>query len=280
MKKNRYPIKAEEEYAEQLQDIAKPYELAVTKVSVDVITKDDYDKEVEKLEEAFKSVKVVKNTDEVVVQTMNNVNVFATNDLSDNIAEIALNNLSKNELEALGLSTKTGRPLSKAVELAPKQPIIKQSRMSSPTFKRLFKDNTKLIKDIPKKMQNEVRQILYEKYKGNLTKEQAERMIRNKTKELGENRAKVIARDQVGKMNSIIRQEISTEAGIDSYIWRTQGDDRVRDSHEDFEGQTFTYKEGSPEGHPGEPIMCRCYDEPLEQQVIELCKQSLEEEEE
>ena len=95
MKNNRYPIKAEEEYAEQLQDIAKPYELAVTKVSVDVITKADYDKEVEKLEEAFKSVKVVKNTDEVVVQTMNNVNVFATNDLSDNIAEIALNNLSK-----------------------------------------------------------------------------------------------------------------------------------------------------------------------------------------
>ena len=76
-------------------------------------------------------------------------------------------------------------------------------------------------------------------------------------------RARVIARDQVNKVNAELTRVRQTAAGITSYIWRTVGDDLVRDTHEEFNGRRFTWASGSPEGHPGEPINCRCVAEPV-----------------
>ena len=48
------------------------------------------------------------------------------------------------------------------------------------------------------------------------------------------------------------------EEEVDSYIWRTQGDDRVRGSHADREGKVFSVDD-SP--CPGEEYGCRCWAE-------------------
>ena len=47
------------------------------------------------------------------------------------------------------------------------------------------------------------------------------------------------------------------------YIWRTMGDDKVRGSHADRDGQTFDWNSG--DSRPGEDYNCRCYAEFLEE---------------
>ena len=46
------------------------------------------------------------------------------------------------------------------------------------------------------------------------------------------NRAKVIARDQIAKTNSLITEQRQVDLGIEEYVWQTAGDgDRVRATH-------------------------------------------------
>lgn len=90
-------------------------------------------------------------------------------------------------------------------------------------------------------------------------------------------RAKLIARDQVNKLNGQLTEMRQTELGITQYIWRTSIDERVRESHKVMEGKTCrwdnaaVYKSGAKwisraaiggvELHPGQDYQCRCYAE-------------------
>lgn len=114
---------------------------------------------------------------------------------------------------------------------------------------------------------------------------------------IGERRAKTIARDQVGKLQGALHQARQEDLGIDSYIWRTSRDERTagnpsglypdpkpgsttHGNHWDREGRRFLWeKRGGKlvevldggktrvteyaDGHPGEPIQCRCHGEPV-----------------
>lgn len=79
---------------------------------------------------------------------------------------------------------------------------------------------------------------------------------------MAEDDARRIARDQIGKLNADFNEERQTELGITGYIWRTANDERVRDEHQELEGQSFKWDDPPAEGNPGEPIQCRCYAEP------------------
>lgn len=78
-----------------------------------------------------------------------------------------------------------------------------------------------------------------------------------------EKRAHLIARDQIGKLNGQLAQYRQSNAGVTSYIWRSMQDERVRTTHRQFDGRTYSWKKGSPEGHPGQPIFCRCVADPI-----------------
>ena len=56
--------------------------------------------------------------------------------------------------------------------------------------------------------------------------------------------------------------------GIERYRWRTAGDTRVRTEHAMREGQIFSWDRPPPDGHPGQPINCRCYAEPVIEDVL------------
>lgn len=101
-----------------------------------------------------------------------------------------------------------------------------------------------------------------------------------------ESRVQLIARDQIGKLNGRITQARQQSIGIDSYVWMTAGDERVRGNpgglypnadpshyameglcgrwddasvYSDDDGQTWKPKEADmPDMHPGEDIQCRC----------------------
>jgi len=76
-------------------------------------------------------------------------------------------------------------------------------------------------------------------------------------------RAKLIARDQVSKLNGQVTQERQKSLGVDKYIWRTSLDERVRDTHLILEGRTFSWDDPPDVGHPGEDFQCRCTAEPV-----------------
>ena len=85
-----------------------------------------------------------------------------------------------------------------------------------------------------------------------------------------ERHARLIARDQINKVNGAIEQATQTEAGIDRYIWRATSDGAVRPSHEEVDGIVFLWSDPPPgtgpydqPAHPGEAIQCRCTAEPV-----------------
>jgi len=76
-------------------------------------------------------------------------------------------------------------------------------------------------------------------------------------------RAQLIARDQVSKLNGELTQLRHQALGITRYRWRATLDGKTRDEHAAREGQIFEWDNPPEDGHPGEPINCRCGAEPV-----------------
>lgn len=77
----------------------------------------------------------------------------------------------------------------------------------------------------------------------------------------GDSRARLIASDQMGKLNASLNQFRHEQAGVEKYTWRTARDERVRSRHRRLDGQIFAYGEPTPAEQglpPGQPIRCRC----------------------
>lgn len=77
-----------------------------------------------------------------------------------------------------------------------------------------------------------------------------------------EQRARLIARDQIGKLNGQLDRQKQTSAGLDSYIWRGALDERERKKHVEREGKRYYWARPPEDGHPGQPVQCRCSPEP------------------
>lgn len=79
---------------------------------------------------------------------------------------------------------------------------------------------------------------------------------------ISQRRANLIAIDQVQKLNGQLTRNRQRNLGVNSYIWRTVIDERVRKEHRRREGRVFSWDDPPSDGHPGEPINCRCFAEP------------------
>lgn len=89
-----------------------------------------------------------------------------------------------------------------------------------------------------------------------------------------DNRVKAIARNEVSNINGAITKKRQESLGIDTYIWSTAQDERVRDSHRVMEGKTCRWDDptvylkgdkwvkrsgiGGVEKHPSFDFGCRC----------------------
>jgi len=119
--------------------------------------------------------------------------------------------------------------------------------------------------------------------------------IRATNKQIEGWRSRLIARDQVGKLNGALTKRRNTDAGIDMYIWMTANDERVRSKHKpldnkvckwgnssvysDNKGKTFK-KRGSDMfiGIPGQDIQCRCGSQPFFDDMIAEIDEEIKEE--
>lgn len=138
---------------------------------------------------------------------------------------------------------------------------------------KLFElQNINLIKSIPTQLHEKLRYKFVEA----VQKGKRWETLVDEVQELGQvtrNRARLIARDQIGKLNGQLTQIRQEEIGVKQYIWRTSLDERVRKLHVHREGEIFDWANPPDDGHPGEPIRCRCYAEAVLPTLDELVSQ-------
>lgn len=118
--------------------------------------------------------------------------------------------------------------------------------------------NTSLITSVPEQYIQRVRNTVFSGIQSGQRWEE----IAKGLKEDGEvtaNRARLIARDQISKMNAAFNEARQTSLGIEEYVWAGAMDERERETHKDNEGKTFRWDSPSPiTGHPGDDVLCRC----------------------
>lgn len=140
-------------------------------------------------------------------------------------------------------------------------PIVQEPYME--TQLKLFQtQNTDLITKMGLDQKARVEQTLYSNLsQGNGIEKIQEEL--SKSEGIGENRARLIARDQTNKFNGQLTQLRQQEVGITSYVWTTAQDERVRPTHKVLDGETFSWEKGPKIGHPGSEINCRCIAQPV-----------------
>lgn len=117
--------------------------------------------------------------------------------------------------------------------------------------------NIALINSIPQQYLDRVEQaVMASLQAGTLNDTLADDLL--KIEGVTKSRAKLIARDQLGKINSRLSQIRQQSLGITHYFWSTSHDERVRDRHRRWDGDRIAWDTPTIDGHPGQAIQCRC----------------------
>lgn len=117
--------------------------------------------------------------------------------------------------------------------------------------------NVKLIKTLEANVLKDVESIIYQGVRQGLPSSEVSKTIQSRFN-VTKNRANLIARDQISKLNGQITHARQVDIGVKQYIWRTSLDERVRrPSHTSKEGKVFSWnKPPADTGHPGEDFQC------------------------
>ena len=117
--------------------------------------------------------------------------------------------------------------------------------------------NVSLIKSIPSQYTDKLEALVMNALQTGQTNEELAQEI----KKLGHStdfRARLIAADQMGKINGAITKVRHLDIGFESYTWSTSKDERVRPLCQSHEGKTFRWDSPPKGGHPGQKVGCRC----------------------
>lgn len=129
-------------------------------------------------------------------------------------------------------------------------------------------ENVALIRSVPNVIAHDVDKIVARAFAGGQRAETVVEDVQDRL-DIGERHARLIARDQIGKLTGQINAVRQQDLGVKRFRWRTAGDERVREEHEILDGEEFDYDDPPEEGLPGEPIMCRCYAEPVFDEILD-----------
>lgn len=130
-------------------------------------------------------------------------------------------------------------------------------------------ENLALIKSIPDQYLERLNGEILRAVRQGQSAKQVTALVRS-TYNLPQSRAELIAVDQIGKLNGQLTQLRQQAIGVRKYTWRNVGDSRVRPDHVTREGMAFSWNDPPPDGHPGEPIRCRCWAEAILPELEDL----------
>jgi SPP1 gp7 family putative phage head morphogenesis protein len=154
------------------------------------------------------------------------------------------------------------KELGKQVSAAMSVPLEKLELRTQNRVPAFVAENVSLIKTIPERATERVEKLVSEALETGMRPETlAERL--QEAADVSESDAMRIARDQIGKLNAQVNEDRQRALGVKRAIWRTVGDNRVRDEHEALDGQEFDLDTGIDGIWPGSEIQCRCFSEPV-----------------
>ena len=134
-------------------------------------------------------------------------------------------------------------------------------------------ENLRLIKSLPTQYVEQLRGKFTEAVRKGTRWEHVAKEIQRDLPDKLRNRAKLIARDQIGKLNGQLTKLRQRNIGVTHYIWRGMLDERERQLHVDREGEKLAWDNPPEDGHPGEAILCRCYAEAVFPDAEKLAEQ-------
>jgi SPP1 gp7 family putative phage head morphogenesis protein len=207
-------------------------------------------------------------------------------ELLEQAAAILRNSITARELEQLverfGQDTSRHQriQLNRQVKSALGIDIFTADRRIPALIEGFAAENVALIKDITQRIASDVEKATTRALQAGVRHETLALELEDKFG-YQETRARLIARDQVGKLYGQIDTARNQELGVTRYIWHNVGDDRVRGtpgtkyanqepSHYDREGQIFEYANPPEGGNPGEAILCRCWAEAVVEDILQL----------
>lgn len=128
----------------------------------------------------------------------------------------------------------------------------------------LVKENVDLIVTIPANALDKLEKIVLRSYLDGKPVSAIAREIQ-RSYSTTRSHAQLIARDQIGKLNSKITQRQQKTCGVKRYKWSDSGDSRVRRDHRRLNGKIFSWDDPpvidtrtGRRGHPGDDYQCRC----------------------
>jgi SPP1 gp7 family putative phage head morphogenesis protein len=107
------------------------------------------------------------------------------------------------------------------------------------------------------RLATQVQGVIVEALERGQSIQQAQMKLRE-TVNVSKKRATLIVRNEIATASATAVQATQTDLGIEEYIWVTAHDDRVRPEHKARDGKTFRWDTPPKDGHPGQPIQCRC----------------------
>ena len=122
------------------------------------------------------------------------------------------------------------------------------------------KENSMLIQKMGRETSERITTVVLDNLKTSAPRSELIAQIKAIDKSMSTNRAKFIARDQMGKLNKNITLIRARQAGVKTYEWQTMLDNRVRPSHAKLEGTIRTFGVGL---EPGQDPGCRCVPVPV-----------------
>lgn len=131
-------------------------------------------------------------------------------------------------------------------------------------IEKWISDNVDLITSIPKETLGDMKKLVYQGYLDGKSATALSKEIQHKYS-VSREKARLIARDQMGKLSCDITKAQQLDAGIREYQWRTCGDSRVRESHKKLDKRIFSWdappvvdEKTGRRCHPGQDYQCRC----------------------
>ena len=269
--KRAYPHGAEIKYFRQLKGFFKPLTDYVNKYVN------------ENLEQLLRGDSTEIHLDTIPGQSFRNMIYNLENWLSIYMPDIAdLPTDSNNNV----IFTALGKTADEAKSFGDKefQKIIEKGiHVSVPTSSPWWDDmksswaenNYTLITSNAKKYVEQINNLTEQAIVNGLSPKKLKEEIMKATEGLSDKHCKLLARDQMGKLNGNITEAQMQEIGLDLYVWSTAFDDRVRDSHAAMEGLLCRWDDASVcsydggktwvdrpsdavQLHPGQDIQCRC----------------------
>ena len=127
-------------------------------------------------------------------------------------------------------------------------------------------ENVSLIESIPRRFHDQVEHTIFSNIRSGRGMREIAKELRN-VYGLTNSRAKLIARDQAGKLFGQLNRARQQDAGLETFIWRTVRDNRVREAHEALDGHVFSWETGADGLFPGDDYQCRCAAEPNPKEI-------------